>query len=231
MSGNGTSMNFSVETSTPCFCSEALIVTSQMFFSVLTAIVLPSRSFAVLIGPFLRTSRSAHAWDLSVPARTPWLIIWTGRPFDAAISSEIVFEKPIWSLPLRTAGVMAAPPSASLGLIVRFCSLKKPFLMPRYSGATSAIGMTPTLSVAGLAAWPDDALLLLLEPPPLSPPPHAARTSAAPARSAVSAGTTRRGRPARDRRWVTVFVPPSTVGLPWAPERRRQSFAARCAQK
>ncbi len=44
MSGNGTSENFSVLTSTPSFSSDALIVTSQMFFSVFTAIVLPSRS-------------------------------------------------------------------------------------------------------------------------------------------------------------------------------------------
>ena len=45
MSGNGTSVNSSVSTSTPLCSSDALIVTSQMFLSVLTAIVLPSRSF------------------------------------------------------------------------------------------------------------------------------------------------------------------------------------------
>ena len=54
MSGNGTSENLSLSTSTPSFSSEALIVTSQTFLSVLTAIVLPSRSLAVLIGPLLR---------------------------------------------------------------------------------------------------------------------------------------------------------------------------------
>ena len=50
---------------------------------------------------------------------------------EAAISSEIVFEKPIWKSPLSTAGVMAAPPSASCGSIVSCSSSKKPFFMPR----------------------------------------------------------------------------------------------------
>ena len=107
------------------------MVTSQMFLSVLTAIVLPSRSLGSLIGPSLSTSRSAHASSSVLPPSTPWLMIVTGSSFDAAISSETVLEKPIWKSPLSTAGVIAAPPSASCGSISRFCSSKKPCLMPR----------------------------------------------------------------------------------------------------
>ena len=131
MSGKGTSVNLSLSTSTPSFSSEALIVTSQMFLRVLTAMVLPSRSLPLLIGPSFSTRRSAQASFSVLPASTPWLMISTGRFFEAAISSEIVFEKPIWKSPLTTAGVMAAPPSANCGLIVSFSCLKKPFLMPR----------------------------------------------------------------------------------------------------
>ena len=111
--------------------SEARIVTSQTFLRVLTAIVLPSRSFGCLIGPSLSTSRSAHASSSVLPPSTPWLMIVTGRSFEAAISSETVFEKPIWKSPLSTAGVMAAPPSASCGSILSCWSSKKPCLMPR----------------------------------------------------------------------------------------------------
>ncbi len=42
-----------------------------------------------------------------------------------------MFEKPIWSSPLTTAATIAAPPSAGFGWMVSFCSLKKPFSMPR----------------------------------------------------------------------------------------------------
>ena len=134
MSGNGTSANLSESTSTPSFSSDALIVTSQMFFRVFTAIVLPSRSLAVLTGPSFGTSRSAQASFSVARPSTPWLMIWTGRSLDAAISSEIVFEKPIWKSPLSTAGVIAAPPSASCGSIVSFSSLKKPLLHPQVEG-------------------------------------------------------------------------------------------------
>jgi hypothetical protein len=82
---------------------------------------------------------------------------------DAAMTSDVTFEKPTCRSPLTVWAVMVAPPSASCGLIVRFSSSKKPCLMPTYSGATSAIGMTPTFSVAGLFASPP--------PPPLSSPP------------------------------------------------------------
>ena len=58
-------------------------------------------------------------------------MISIGRSWEAAISSEIVFEKPIWKSPLTTAGVIAAPPSASCGLISSCCSSKKPFFIPR----------------------------------------------------------------------------------------------------
>ena len=54
MAGMGTSTKVSVETSAPSFSSAALIVTSQMLFSVLTATVAPSRSRArpdAAVGP------------------------------------------------------------------------------------------------------------------------------------------------------------------------------------
>ena len=78
----------------------------------------------------LGTIRSAQASFSVLPASTPWVMIWIGSFFDAAISSEVLFENPIWLSPLTTAGVMAAPPSASWGLIVSFSSLKKPWSMP-----------------------------------------------------------------------------------------------------
>ncbi len=116
MSGNGISENLSLSTSTPFFSSEALMVSSHTFLSVFTAMVLPSRSLGVLIELPLGTIRSAQASFSVLPARTPWVMIWIGSFFDAAISSEVLFEKPIWLSPLTTAGVMAAPPSASCGL-------------------------------------------------------------------------------------------------------------------
>jgi hypothetical protein len=81
-----------------------------------------------------------------------------------------------------TEGTIAAPPSASCGSIFRFSSSKKPLSTPRYSGATSAIGITPTLSVVASA--------VSAPPPPPPPPspssPHAA-TSAAHAIASTSA--------------------------------------------
>jgi hypothetical protein len=72
--------------------------------------------------------------------------------------------------------------------------LKKSLSIPRYSGARSAIGNTPTFSVTGLRA---SALVEL--PPPLEPdeldpssPPQAAITSATASASAPAAFRRRR---------------------------------------
>src|SRR5215211_4556851 len=115
MSGNGISVYLSLETSTPFSSSVALIVTSQMLLSVLAAIVLPSRSFGSLMSEPLGISTSAHGLLRSGPPSTPWEMICTGSPFEEAISSETVFEKPMSKSPLSTAGVIAAPPAANWG--------------------------------------------------------------------------------------------------------------------
>ena len=148
-----------------------MIVTPQMLLSVLAAIVLPSRSFGRLDRRTpLGTSRSAHGLVRSGPPSTPWETICTGSPFEAAISSETVFEKPMSKSPLITAGVIAAPPAANCGSSSIPCSLKKPCLMPTKTGATSAIGISPILTFSGCSGVPP--------PPPLSPSsPHPVATS------------------------------------------------------
>src|SRR5919112_174049 len=178
MSGNGTSVYLILETSTPLASSVALIVTPQMLLRVLTATVLPSRSLGSFTGPSPGTSRSAHGLDWSGPPSTPWEMIWIGRPFEEAISSEIVFEKPMSKSPLTTAGVIAAPPAANCGSSSMPCSLKKPCLMPTNTGATSAIGISPIWSFSGCDGVP---------PPPddaASAPPHALASSAVAASAA-----------------------------------------------
>src|SRR5215216_504145 len=172
MSGNGISVYLSLETSTPFSSSVALIVTSQMLLSVLAAIVLPSRSFGLLM---------SDPFGIS----TPWETICTGSPLEAAISSETVFEKPMSKSPLMTAGVIAAPPAANCGSSLIPCSLKKPCLMPTNTGATSAIGISPILTVSGFSGVPP--------PPPPEPPssPHPVATTTA-AASIASAAVRRR---------------------------------------
>src|SRR5215211_6098061 len=185
MSGNGISVYLSLETSTPFSSSVALIVTSQMLLSVLAAIVLPSRSFGLLMSDPLGISTSAHGSLASGPPRTPWETICTGSPLEAAISRETVLEKPMSKSPLMTAGVIAAPPAANCGSSLIPCSLKKPCLMPTNTGATSAIGISPILTVSGFSGVPP--------PPPPEPPssPHPVATTAV-AASIASAAVRRR---------------------------------------
>src|SRR5919202_773861 len=167
--------------STPRFWSAALMVTGQMLFSVLTAIFLPSRSLAVLIGPLPLTSRTPHAFFGSLAPKSPWATILSGRPLESAINVETMFEKPNWKSPLTTEGTMTAPPWANCVLTLSRWSLKKPFLIPRNSGATSAIGITPTFTVVACCEPPPPPD----EPPPLSPP-HPAATRAAQASATTS---------------------------------------------
>ena len=68
MSGNGISVYLSLETSTPFSSSVALIVTSQMLLSVLAAIVLPSRSFRLLMSDPLGISGVGPRLALVGPA-------------------------------------------------------------------------------------------------------------------------------------------------------------------
>ena len=44
----------------------------------------------------LGTITPSHASSGPVPPSTPWEMIWTGRFLDAAMISDVVFEKPIW---------------------------------------------------------------------------------------------------------------------------------------
>src|SRR5919205_323998 len=158
--------------STPRFWSAALMVTGQMLFSVLTAIFLPSRSLAVLIGPLPLTSRTPHAFFGSLAPKSPWATILSGKPF----------ETPNWKSPLTTEGTMTAPPWANCVLTLSRCCLKKPFLIPRNRGAKSAIGITPTVTVVAFCEPPPPP------PPeePLPPPPQPAAASAALATSTTS---------------------------------------------
>ena len=101
-----------------------------MLLRLLTAMVLPSRSLAVLIGEPLPTISPSHASLSPVPASTPEATICRGSFFEAAMISDVVLEKPMSSSPATTAGTMAAPPAAILGSISSFSSLKKPCSMP-----------------------------------------------------------------------------------------------------
>ena len=102
-----------------------------MFFSALTPIVLPSRSFALLIEPLPATRSESQASFVLGAAWTPCVRIFTGSFFDLAIISGSTEEKPMLMLPLTTAAVTSAPPCMICGFSVRFSALKKPFCMPR----------------------------------------------------------------------------------------------------
>ena len=172
-------MNFTELGSTPFFSSAARIVTSPMLLSVLTATVLPARPLTSRIGLFAGTS----TWQASfLPGAmpTPGVMACSGTPLLLAMMSETLLEKPNWLLLLTTAGTIAAPPAASCGSTLSFCALKKPFWTPRYSGATSVIGIRPTFTVVT-----PSASLLPAEVPP--EPQPAARPTA-------SAATTTRSR-------------------------------------
>ena len=78
------------------FSIQLLMVTGPMLLSVLTATLLPSRSAAVLMSEPFATTTASHASSGPVPASTPWEMIWTGSFFDAAMISDVVFEKPNW---------------------------------------------------------------------------------------------------------------------------------------
>src|SRR5688572_12950680 len=199
MSGNGISVYLSLETSTPFSSSVALIVTSQMLLSVLAAIVLPSRSFGLLMSLSAGISTSAQGLLSSGPPSTPWETICTGSPFEAAISSETVLEKPMSKSPLSTAGVIAAPPAANCGSSSIPCSLKKPCLIPTNTGATSAIGISPILTFSGFSGVP---------PPPPEPPssPHPVATSTV-AASIASAAVRRRILASPSRRLLPLDQP------------------------
>ena len=180
MSGNGISVYLILETSTPFFSSVALIVTSQMLLSVLAAIVLPSRSFGSLMSEPLGISTSAHGLLISGPPSTPWETIWTGRPLEAAISSETVFEKPKSKSPLITAGVIAAPPAANCGSSSRSSLLEEALLDADEDRRDVGDRDQPDLDLSGCSASPPPP------PPPSSPHPVAISALAA------SAATTRR---------------------------------------
>jgi hypothetical protein len=67
-----------------------------MLLSVLTATVLPSRSAGVLMSLPFATITPSHESSGPVPPRTPCETIWTGSFLEAAITSDVTLEKPIW---------------------------------------------------------------------------------------------------------------------------------------
>ena len=112
ISGKSTSESLTRPGSTPDFSSDALTTTSAMLLSVLTATVLPARSSTSRIGPSAVTiSAPKSSWPASW-AEVPGAIASIGSPLEAAMSSETTFEPPTWTLPLTSAGTVAAPPWA-----------------------------------------------------------------------------------------------------------------------
>src|SRR3954452_20230873 len=102
----------------------------------------------------------------------------TGRPFDAAISSETTFEPATWILPLTSEGTVVAPPCEGCRLIFRPCLSKKPFEMPKATNAEGTPAVSWTLSVVG----------------PSEPPPEPGGTVGAVARAAASSAAACRDR-------------------------------------
>src|SRR5262245_57367548 len=184
MSGSGTSTKLMVDVSTPSLSSAAVTVSWLMLLSVLMAMVLPARSAGswTSLSPF--TAMAAVSFSGSSVAWMPCEMIFTGRSWDCASSSDTTLEKPISWSPDITAGMMAAPPWATTGSTSRPSSSKNPLSMPRYSGATSTTGTTPTVmlvSSSGAAVVCDAS-----SPPSSSSPPHAAARSAIAPTSAMA---------------------------------------------
>ncbi len=136
------------------------------------------------------TRMPAKSFAASAVAWLPDATTLTGRPLSVARSSEVVLLKPNWYWPLTTPGMIAAPPWASSVFSSRPSSAKKPLSIPRYTGATSRIGISPTVTVV-VAAAPADVEV----PDESSPEPHPAISRAVAAPSAamlVRRVTTRR---------------------------------------
>src|SRR3954454_23385679 len=142
-----------------------------MLFSVLTATVLPASCLTSRIGLPLATMSAPKSFLPEPCADVPGAIASTGRPFDAAISSDTTFEPATWILPLTSAGTVAAPPCEVCRSILRPCLSKNPFAIPNPTNADGTPAVSCTCRVVGPELEP------AVEPPPSDeplPPPHAA---------------------------------------------------------
>ena len=124
MSGNGISTNLTVEGSPPFFAIQANAPTCVMFLRPLPAIVLPSRSLAVLIGEFFATT-SAEVGSL-VAYWPAGATMTTSRPARCAAASETTLDCAMSTAPPITADVMAAPFEITWTWPSIPASLKKP---------------------------------------------------------------------------------------------------------
>jgi hypothetical protein len=131
MVGNGIASNFRLVGSPPALRTDWRTVVSPMFFSVLTAMVLPTRSFGVrILLPSFTTIAEKSRPDRPVEA-TPLATALSGAPSDCAAISEVTLANPNWYLPASTPFTIGPPPCSW----TRFRSmprlLKKPFSLPR----------------------------------------------------------------------------------------------------
>lgn len=106
------STNFTLSGSPPSLRTDSRTADSLMFFSVLMATFLPSRSFADLIELPFFTAIAEKSLPATPVEAMPLETALTGTPDDWAISREVTLEKPNWNCPLATPGTIAAPPDA-----------------------------------------------------------------------------------------------------------------------
>src|SRR4051794_26377418 len=133
--------------------------------------VLPGRSSTPRIElPFGTTSVCQSRASVAAASSLDVTIL-IGRLLATAVIAGITPTNANWSWLDSSAGISAAPPSPTCGLIFRPSASKKPFCIPRYMGAALAIGSVPTVIVFGAEEPP-------LPPSELSPPPHAGSPSA-----------------------------------------------------
>src|SRR5215207_5933680 len=182
MSGKSTSVNLTLDASTPTFSRAAVAVSVATFSSVFTAIVLPSRSFGDLIEPSLTRTADQSSSSVSGP-NVPAATIWMGRPFSAAIRTETTLLPPICASPLTIAGMIAAPPAAVFTVTSSPRFSKKPCFTPAVRNSAGMPATSCTANAVLSALWPAGVSSV-----PSSSPPQPARTaSIAATRKGVSA--------------------------------------------
>src|SRR4051794_3735095 len=157
------------------------MTTSARPRSAFTAMVLPGRSSTPWIELPFGTTSVCQSFSAVAAASSLDVTIRIGRLLATAVIAGITPTNANWSWFDSSAGISAAPPSPTCGLIFRPSSAKKPFCMPRYMGAALAIGSVPTVIVFGPESPPPPP------PPPseLPPPPQPATASMRPATSAA----------------------------------------------
>src|SRR3954451_12150666 len=173
--------------------------------------VLPGRSSTPWIELPFGTTSVCQSFSAVAAASSLDVTIRIGRLLTTAEIEAITPTNANWSWFDSSAGISAAPPSPTCGLIFRPSSAKKPSSSPRYMGAALAIGGVPTVIVFGPESPPPPP------PPELPPPPQPATASMRPATSAAISPP----RPSLSR---TASSPASEsrAGRPPAPRRRRR---------